>query len=360
VTLAVIAPEPARWVAEALASHEGPAWLFAPWDLSSLAPFASALPATIRARIARFSAPRSALVHARSIALWHPAIAASRLWERGRADRQLAARFAFRAAADALAGELLPRDVTAVIAASGAARRVFAKATAVAPRASRTWIQDTPVLDALHEDLDRAAIEHPERAFLRRYRAPYRVVARQRAEWTLATSVVAKGPYAARSLAEHGCDAPISIAPAPASMNRASVRAISRQGPLTLLLAGFAAARNGSDEALALLDAMPECTLLVRRGEGSEPRALFEHPRVKESSARERESLDGVDLVLAPAVCESYSPEVQQAIERGVRVIATERGLGTTDATAARDRVSVIEPLDARALIERVRAARGA
>lgn len=353
---AIVAPEPASWVADAIASHDGPVWLFAPYDLSQLAPFAAALPAAIRQRIERFSAHGGPRVHVRSLPLWHAAIAASRLWERGRTDRQLAARFAFRAATDAVAGELLPRGVTEVLAPSSAARRVFAQATKVAPDASRTWIQDLPVLDALQEDLDRAVEAHPESAFLRRYRASHRAVARQRAEWTLATRVLARGPYAARALVEHGCKTPVTIASTRVSAEKP--RPIARQGAITLLLAGFAAARNGSHEALAVLDATPEATLLVRRGEGSEPRALFEHPRVRESTERERSTLDGVDIVLAPAVCEGYAPEVHRAIERGVRVIATTRGLGAIDASNHGSLVSLVAPLDARALIECVRAVR--
>lgn len=352
---AIIAPEPAPWVVEALAT-DGPTWIFAPYDLSLLAPVASVLPSVLRARIARFSVRHAPLVHVRSTLLWHPALAASRLWERGRTDRQLAARFAFRATADAIASELLPRELTAIIAPSSASRRSFARAARSHPRATRTWIQDLPVLDALHADLDRAARVHPESAFLRRYRAPHSAVARQRAEWTLATSVLAKGPYAARALAAHGCATPTTITTT--QVTPSPLRAVSREGPITLLLAGFAAARNGSHEALAALDAIPDATLLVRRGEGSEPRALFDHPRVRESTERERESLEGIDVVLSPAVCEGYAPEVARAIERGVRVISTVAGLGSTAHVDRDARVSVIAPLDARALIECVRAAR--
>jgi hypothetical protein len=320
--LAIIAPEPAPWIARALAEREGPVWIFAPWDLSLEARW---LPASLRAKVQRFVAPTRDRSHVHSVLGWPFALAASRLWERGRTDRQLAARFAFRAAVDALASRYLPREVTELLAPSGAARASFAKALSLPRAIERTLIQDTPVLPALHADLDRAATLHPESVFLRRYRATHETVARQRAEWQLATAVRARGAYAAESLRAWGCTAAITE---PTPLARPALLTVQPAAVRAILLAGLAAARNGTHEALQLLDALPDATLLVRRAEGSEPRALFDHPRVRESTARERSALDGVDLVVAPGLCEGYSPEVSLAIERGVPLVATHRARG--------------------------------
>jgi hypothetical protein len=320
--LAIIAPEPAPWIARALAEHEGPVWIFAPWDLSLEARW---LPASLRAKVQRFVAPARDRSHVHGVLGWPLALAASRLWERGRTDRQLAARFAFRAAVDALASRYLPREATALLAPSGAARRSFAEALSRPRAVERTLIQDVPVLPALHADLERAAQLHPESVFLRRYRATHETVARQRAEWQLATTVRARGAYAAESLRTWGCACAITE---PEPLARPTPLPVRPEALRTILLAGLAAARNGTHDALALLDALPNATLLVRRAEGSEPRALFEHPRVRESSERERRALEGVDLVIAPGLCEGYSPEVSLAIERGVSLVATDRARG--------------------------------
>lgn len=327
---AVIAPEPAPWIAPLLDELDGPVWLFAPWDLSLFAPLKSA-------RLARWRCPAREDTRVRSVPGWPIALAASRLWERGRTDRQLAARFAFRAAVDALASAALPLgELRAVIAPSGAARMVFARASSLAQPVERTLIQDLPVLSALHRSLDEAASAHPESAFLRRFRAGHSAVSQQRAEWQLATRVRSRGSYATRSLREFGCTTQIDE---PAPVGRSAPLAIPPR-PSTILLAGFAAARNGTHESLALLHALPESTLLVRRGEGSEPRALFEHPRVRESTRLERETLSGVDVVIAPAFVEGYSPEIPAAIARGVPIVATERACGACVPDARIDRPS--------------------
>lgn len=312
---AVIAPEPAPWIAPLLEELDGPVWLFAPWDLSLLSSLA-------HARLARWKCPSREGARVRSVPGWPLALAASRLWERGRTDRQLSSRFAFRAAVDALASVAMPEGARAVFAPSGAARMVFARA--LARGVERTWIQDVPVLPALHRDLDIAAREHPESAFLRRFRAGHGAVAQQRAEWQLATRVRSRGPFATKALRELGCSAVIDE---PAPVTRSAALSLPAH-PTTLLLAGFAAARNGTHEALALLHALPDAVLLVRRGEGSEPRALFEHPRVRESTAAQRATLEGVDAVIAPAFSEGYSLEIPQAIARGVPVVATDRACG--------------------------------
>lgn len=318
--LAIIAPEPAPWIEPVARAHDGPVWLFAPWDLSrerALSPWLS------RKIPARWIAPALDRARVRALPGWPALIALSRQWERGRTDRQLEARFAVRALVDRLASELLPRETRAVIAPSCGARLVFARAQSQRNSITRTLIQDLPVLSGLHEDLDRAARAHPESVFLQRFRARHATVTRQRAEWQLATEVRARGAYTADKLRAWGCTSAV-IEPQPIA------REIPvRDGPVrTLLLAGFAAARNGTHEALALLEAHPGAVLLVRRGEGSEPAALFAHPRVRESTEHERATLEGVDAVLAPAWCECDPPEVRVAFARGVRVIASAPAMG--------------------------------
>jgi hypothetical protein len=80
-------------------------------------------------------------------------------------------------------------------------------------------------------------------------------------------------------------------------------------------------------EALELVRARPEVELLVRAGEGLEPPSLLDHPQVHsfDSDPGTWSSLDGV---LAPAWCESYSPEIYRASADGKALIATKRAIG--------------------------------
>lgn len=95
-----------------------------------------------------------------------------------------------------------------------------------------------------------------------------------------------------------------------------------------VLLAGLAAARHGTNEALAAIDARPQLTLLIRAGAGLEPAHLLAHPRVAVCTEAERRHLQGVSAVIAPSWCEAYLDEVALAAARGIPVIATRRGAG--------------------------------
>jgi hypothetical protein len=242
---------------------------------------------------------------------------ASRAWARGAADRILALRFARRRIIGALAARALPRDATAVYAPSGAAERVFAVARA---RGIETvLVHDLPSIRELHEDLDEAAARFPDCRFLRRFRASRDELVRQESERALADRVLVRGAWA-RALVTSRCEANVERLPEDAP--RLSPRLESPKAP-AFWLAGFAAARNGTNEALAMLDALPHATLLVRAGEGTEPARLLAHPRVRAAT-----DLGEASAVIAPAWCESYSPEIDRAAALGIPVIATERALG--------------------------------
>ncbi len=221
----------------------------------------------------------------------------------------------------------LPIGTEGVTAPSLAAREPFARC-----KGKRTLVLDLPLLRELHADLDRAAVRHPESAFLHRFRAPAEVVARQEAELVLADEVVVFGHYVSELLSRRG------------------IRCLEfphpTQPPIVtchgdVLLAGLATARNGACEALALLERCPDLRLRVRGGEGAEA-SLLAHPRAIQSS-----SLEGVRMVLAPAWVESYPVEVRQAAALGIPVVATRRAAGFAQ-------VKVVEPGDVEALVAAV------
>jgi len=276
----------------------------------------------LRARLgpARVFAPRAADVLAR---------ATSRAWARGAADRILSLRFLRRRLVGELAARVLPRDATAVYAPCGAADRVFAVAR---QRGIKTvLVHDLPSLRELHADLDVAAGRFPDCVFLRRFRATRADVVRQETERALADEILVRGEHARALVIERGAEASrVHRMPEKAPPPRA--RAPVPPTP-TLLLAGYAAARSGTNEALALLDELPLATLLVRAGDGTEPARFLRHPRVRVSSAVERRELRGVSAVIAPAWCESYPPEVTLAHALGVPVIGTLRAMGFVPGT---------------------------
>ncbi len=233
-----------------------------------------------------------------------------------------------RRGVDALAASWLPGDARVVIAPTGCAERVFARAAALG--AERVLVMDAPGLRRLHADLDEAALRHPGARFLRRFRAPAREIARQEAEWTLATRVLVRGEYAAQILAAAGV-AGVEIMPRPAST--ATIRAAAGQ---RVLLAGGGAARGGSIETLAALDELPGISLVLTPGEGLEPAHLLRHPRVRTATLAEREQLEGIDAVLAPAWCEAYPRELTLARRLGVARICTPQTAGPGDLVVAR------------------------
>ena len=269
------------------------------------------------------------------------------LWARARTDRRMWLRFARRRLVDHLASQWLPPEVRTVIAPSGGAERVFALAK---QRGCQTvLVHDLPCMRELQEDLDEAARRYPDCAFLRRFRAPRSLLARQEAERVLADRVLVRGAYAGRLLVTRGI-APerierIPTPPEPPGSRTTAppVRAFTATRG-TLLLAGLAAARGGSNEAMQALERRPHLTLLVRPGEGTEPPELLSHPQVRVASRSEREQLAGVDAVLAPAWCESHPVEVELAAALGVPVIGTTRAMG--DVVPAQ----TVEPGDAHGL----------
>jgi hypothetical protein len=291
----VVAPEPSPWLAPLLRRSLGSAEVFSPR------------------------------------ALHVAASVASRAWARGAADRILALRFARRRLVGELAARALPRDATTVYAPSGAAERVFA----VAKRRGieTVLVHDLPSLRELHEDLDLAAAKFPDCRFLRRFRASRDEIVRQETERALADRILVRGAYA-RTLVSSRSGAVVGL------LHEDAPRRCMQTTPKspTFRLAGFAAARNGTNEALAMLDAIPDATLLVRAGEGTEPARLLAHPRVRRATDH-----DAVSAVIAPAWCESYSPEIAVADGLGIPIIATERALGFARGT-------VVAPGDVAAL----------
>ena len=212
-------------------------------------------------------------------------------------DRRYLASFLLRAAIDRWAAtEVRRRKPTLVITACLAARRTLAAARELG--IASVLVLDVPLLRALHRDLDRAAAVWPERAFLRRFRAPSWAIARQEAERVLADLIVVRGAYAAQLCLADGIPearlarlpvTPVDLALPPRRTGR-------------IRLAGLAAARHGIDTALAAAR-RAGMTLVVRTGEGTEPADLSSLPGVATD--------DGpVDAIVCPAVCETYAPEL--------------------------------------------------
>jgi hypothetical protein len=351
--IAIVAPEPAPWLAPVieLALQAGPVRVLAPWAVRGRVP--GWLPARLRGFWQRRSLAVEGLDAPVTLPGWALGEGALRAWAGQRVERTLAARFASRAAVDWLAARWLAargRGVRVVIAPSCAARHTFA--AAARQGAAGFLIEDLPDIRGLHADLDAAAQVHPGCVFLRRYRASRAVIVRQEAERVLASAVVVRGQHAERERERQGLararilalepDTRVAAPPRPAR-HQGAVPGV-RAGTARVLLAGLAAARHGTMEALAAVRARPHLTLLVRPGEGMEPADLLAHPQVAAASEDERRHLRGVDVVLAPAWCEAYLDEVALAERAGVPVVATLRGAGWVTPVAA------ITPGDAGAL----------
>jgi len=234
--------------------------------------------------------------------------AALRLWARDRTDRRYHADFALRAAVDVwAAAQVRRRRPRLVIAPSLAARRTFAAARAAG--AATVLVLDVPLLRVLHRDLDRAAEHWPERAFLRRFRAPSWAIARQEAERVMADLVLVRGAYAHSLCLADGI--PMArLARLPQRPARPLPVPIARTGRIRL--AGLAAARHGVDTALAAARALG-LELAVRIGEGAEPADLARRPGVVTDGGP-------ADAIICPAICETYPEEVRAS---GVPVIAS-------------------------------------
>lgn len=204
------------------------------------------------------------------------------------------------------ASQVRTRKPKVVIATSLAARETFAAARELGARC--VLAIDLPLLRVLHRDLDRAAEHWPERAFLRRFRAPSWAIARQESERVLADLILVRGPYARAACLADGISASklamLPAAPAP-------VIASPEHRVRRVRLAGLAAARHGIDTALAATRRLG-VTLVVRAGEGTEPADLTSLPGVATGGE--------VDAILCPAICETYPPELRAT---GIPVIAS-------------------------------------
>lgn len=314
--IAVLASEPASWLEPLLATLEGPVVVLAPW----------ALPVRLPGRFLG----RRCRPGARSLPGWTALEAGFALWARGRTDRQLEARFRLRALADRWASLSLPRGVKQVYAPSCAAWWTFARARKLG--AETMLVEDLPSLRELQEDLDRAAARHPDCRFLRRHRTARKRLVRQESERALATLLLVRGHFA-RELRGRG--EPLPAPAATGSFERVAGR---------LSLAGLATGRSGVMEALHVLEQLPGYELEVHAGEGLEPDHLLQHPRV-----RRRQGGPSGALLLAPAWCESYLPEVEAAVRAGVPTVGTARAAGWSTLTA------VVEPGDADGLLGAIR-----
>jgi hypothetical protein len=341
--IAIVAPEPAPWLLAVIeaALAAGPVRVLAPWATRAGLP--GWLPRRLRAFWQRRALVMDGLDALVTVPGWALAEGALRAWAGARADRKLAARFGLRAAVDHMAARWLAargRSVRVLIAPSCAARHGLAMAAQHG--GTGVLIEDVPDIRGLHADLDAAARAHPDCAFLRRYRAPRAVIVRQETERALASTLLVRGLHARRERERAGHD-PARVLALPGAGAGAREREGERPaagaqgrpggGPAAgdrrrVLLAGLAAARHGTMEALAAMAARPHLTLLVRPGEGMEPADLLAHPQVAVASDDQRRHLRGIDLVLAPAWCEAYLEEVAVAGNLGVPVVGTLRASG--------------------------------
>jgi len=255
---------------------------------------------------------------------------AIRAYARGQTDRRYLAEFARRVARDAWTARDVRRTrPERVVAHSLAARRTFAAAKSVGART--VLVLDLPLFRALHRDLDHAAAVWPDRAFLRRFRAPSWAIARQEAERVLADVILVRGPYA-RSICIADGIAPQRLAAQPAKPPR--VVAPPAQPTNRIRLAGLAAARHGIDTALEVARLTGK-TLVVRIGDGTEPANLRDLGVATDDGP--------VDAIICPAICEAYAPELEIT---GIPVIASP--MASADGTGP-------DPYDARAFAAALR-----
>ena len=216
---AVIAPEPAAWLAPLLRRLGPDTLVLAPWALPRapawIAPLvqgAGPLP-RLWAALRRRTLPDQEGPRLTWLPGWVAVEAAARLWSRGRTDRQMTARFALRALVDRAAAAWLPAGVSALYAPSCAAQRSFAVARARG--LATALVHDLPLLRRLHEDLDQAARVHPQAAFLRRFRASPAALRRQEREYVLADQVLVRGGFAEGLLRERGLRVDLLPGPPP-------------------------------------------------------------------------------------------------------------------------------------------------
>jgi hypothetical protein len=87
-------------------------------------------------------------------------------------------------------------------------------------------------------------------------------------------------------------------------------------------------------EVLKMLKERPSLKLVVQSGEGMEPADLLRHPQVEKASLEDL-SLKDIELVMAPAWCESYPPEIPRAAAMGIPMVATRKACGFVDLSTA-------------------------
>ncbi|AKQ64981.1 hypothetical protein A176_001893 [Myxococcus hansupus] len=321
----VLAPEPAPWLShlESLLTHE--AEVLAPWARPRLPGWAP-LPSRLHRAWTRRTLRVPDGYRVWGLPGWGAMEVGLRVVARSTAAT-FQARFSLRRRWAQSAAALLPVSVETVLAPTLGAREVFAAARRRGARC--VLVEDLPSLRALHEDLDAAAVKHPEEAFLRNHRASAEDVARQEVERVLADEIWVRSELAFERLKWAG-HAPEKLRRLhfPPDRESTQVAQLRRHpGPHVALLAGPALARCGVREALAVLDARPQWTLWLRPAEGTDPLHL-NHPRVRTVTAEVQRTLQRVDVVLAPAWCESHVSELAHAHSRGIPVIATDRAAG--------------------------------
>lgn len=347
----VIAPEPATWLRQlpSVLGVEAGGQVLAPWALPSVP--TGWLPSRVHSAWQRRTAPVPPGFRVLLVPGWQ-ALEAGLRWTHRSTASLFRARFGLRRTLGQVCAQLLPAEVKTVVAPALCAREVFAVARARGARC--VLVEDLPSLRALHADLDEAFAHYPAEAFLRNHRASAEDVARQEAERLLADEVWVRSEFARERLLVAGHSAHLIRELHPAGEAERHLRGVptqprrSKHANPVALLAGPAAARSGLREALAALDARPEWTLWVRPAEGTDL-ARLEHPRVKRIGVAEQRSLTGVDVVLAPAWCESHPPELPRAVAQGIPIIATDRAAGFLDCnTVPRGNVpALIAELDA-------------
>lgn len=323
----VFAPETGGWLSQLPLILESPerATLIAPWALPAL-PRSLSVPNRVRVAWGRRTLASTSTHRTLGLPGWALVEAALRAAAPSQAE-SLAARFALRRRLGQVMAALLPRRVEMVVAPSIAAREVFGEARRRGARC--VLVEDLPNLRRLHADLDEAAARHPDDHFLRNHRASAADVSRQEAERVLADEIWVRSERAMQWLVADGhlrdrlraLRAPTDIAPT-------AVRTGRSGGKRVALLAGPALTRCGLREALAALEDLPQWRLRVRPTEGTPAELLRGHPRVEQVAAASLQSLDGVDVVIAPAWCECHPPELARAAGLGVPIIATDRASG--------------------------------
>jgi len=250
----------------------------------------------------------------------------ARLWARGQTHRILHSKFVLRRWTEEWAARQSSlRQTSIVVAPSNTARSVFA----AAPDAKKILIIDLPLLRRLHEDLRAAAVKYPLARYLGRYRAPNWAIVNQEVEWELADEIFVRGQFAREELKRAGVDASkIRILPGLPPSPRLRHTVSKAPGAVHVLLAGLAAARNGTHSIVYALEQLPWLHVHLRVGEGCEPQRLLRHSRVIPFSKRNDSSLEAMDAVVAPSLCESYHPELALAYGLGIPMIATPQGSG--------------------------------